>query len=475
MKKLKNAIMRPLKKKYNKIIYKYSIENNEKGRSALIENKKLKNKFIIKYFLIIISFLFTLFLSFILIKALNFRYKKYADDEVEYEGKEEEEDEDDNYKPDNKSIYFEEKFYSYQEAYNKAKEFIMKNLKGELINNKKVELSNKPNISVVIPCCNCKKYILRAIRSIQNQDLSNFEIIIANDGSKDDTLTYIEELQKEESRIRIISNKINKGTLYTRSIATLSANGKYIIPMDSDDMFLDKDVFSVLTNTAYKGNFDIVIYNTIYTDLKPDVYTAEVEPTIFDFNHKPNLVLFQPDLDAYIYRPTDNIENIYPSDVLLHGKLFKTKIYKKALKRLGKEKYSRFMILVEDDLASNIIFNTANSAKFIAKYGYLYINNEGSFSKRKQEQTQEVRNYLYLLDPLIDFSLDLPRNKKVLVNFIIFLFQKEYLKVLLDFEYDNKVFNSCLDRILNCKYISDELKDEIRIRGKKLGFIKYKF
>ena len=475
MKKLKNAIMKPLKNKYNRIIYKYSIENNEKGRSALIENKKLKNKFIIKYFLIIISFLFTLFLSFILIKALNFRYKKYADDEVEYEGKEEEEDEDDNYKPDNKSIYFEEKFYSYQEAYNKAKDFINDNLKGLLINTQKVELSKKPNVSVVIPCCNCKKYILRAIRSIQNQDLSNFEIIIANDGSKDDTLTYLQELQKEESRIRIISNKINKGTLYTRSIATLSANGKYIIPMDSDDMFLDKDVFSVLINTAYKGNFDIVIYNTIYTDLKPDVYTAEVEPTIFDFNHQPNLVLFQPDLDSYIYRPTDNIEYIYQNDVLLHGKLFKTKIYKKALKRLGKEKYSRFMINAEDDLANIIIFNTAKSAKFIGKYGYLYINNDGSFSKRQKDETQNTRTLLYVLDTLIDFSLDLTKNKKVLVHFIIFLFQREYLKGVVNNEYDYKILISCIDRILNCKYISDELKNEIRIRGKNLRFIKYKF
>ena len=473
MKKIKNVMMNPERNKYNKINHNNSKDNLENGSNSLIDFKELNKKPIIKYILIIMSFLFILIVSSIIIKSNYFRYKKYAEKKDDVE--DEEEDEDDNYKPDNKSIYFEEKFYSYQEAYNKAKEFIMKNLKGELINNEKVELSKKPNVSVVIPCCNCKKYILRAIRSIQNQDFSNYEIIIANDGSKDGSLSYIQELQKKENRIRIISNKINKGTLYTRSIATLSAKGKYILPMDSDDMFLDKDVFSVLTNIAYKGNFDIVIYNTVYTDLKPDVYNTDVEPTFFDRSHKPNLVLFQPDLGYYNIAPSNNIDEIHLNDELLHGKFIKTKIYKKALKRLGKEKYSRFMILVEDDLASNIIFNTAKSAKFVAKYGYLYINNEGSFSKHKQDQTQDVRNYLYLLDPLIDFSLDLPRNKKVLVNFIIFLFQKEYLKVLLDFEYDNKLFNSCLDRILNCKYISDELKDEIRIRGKKLGFIKYKF
>ena len=245
--------------------------------------------------------------------------------------------------------------------------------------------------------------------------------------------------------------------------------------MDSDDMFMDKDVFSVVTNIANKGKFDIVIFNSVYTDLKPDVFSTDVEPTFFDRNHKPNLVLFQPDLGYYNIAPDENLGQIHLNDEFLHGKLIRTKVYKKALKRFGKERYSRFLILAEDDIACNIIFNTAKSAKFIAKYGYIYINNDGSFSKRQQSNAQDVRNYLYILDPLIDFSLDFPKNKKVLVNFIIFLFQKEYLKDLLNYEYDSKLFNSCLDRILNCKYISDELKNEVRIRGKKLSFIKYNF
>ena len=465
-------IMRNIKKsKYNTINYNNSLNNLENGDNTLLR-KKLETKFISKYILIIISFLLILILSSIIIKSNYFRYKKYIINKEEIE---EEDDEDDNYKPDNKSIYFEEKFYSYQEAYNKAKDFINDNLNGVLINTEKVKLSQNPNITVIIPCCNCKKYILRAIRSIQNQDFSNYEIIISNDGSKDGSLEYIQQLQKEEERIRIISNKENKGTLYTRSIATLSAKGKYIFPMDSDDMFMDKDVFSVVTNIANKGKFDIVIFNSVYTDLKPDVFSTDVEPTFFDRNHKPNLVLFQPDLGYYNIAPDENLGQIHLNDEFLHGKLIRTKVYKKALKRFGKERYSRFLILAEDDIACNIIFNTAKSAKFIAKYGYIYINNDGSFSKRQQSNAQDVRNYLYILDPLIDFSLDFPKNKKVLVNFIIFLFQKEYLKDLLNYEYDSKLFNSCLDRILNCKYISDELKNEVRIRGKKLSFIKYNF
>ena len=457
--------------KYNKFDNNTSIEDFRKGRNTLLETKKSEKKFITKYIIIFFPFLFILILSSIIINSSYFTNEKYTDNNYVIE----EEDEDDNYKPDNKSIYYQEKFYYFQEAYNKAKDFVNNNMNGVLINSEKVKLPLNPNVSVVIPCYNCKKYILRAIRSIQNQDFSNYEIIIANDGSKDGSLEYIQQLQKEEERIRIISNKENKGTLYTRSIATLSAKGKYMFPMDSDDMFLDKDVFSVITNIAYKGNFDIVIFNSVYTNLKPNAYTTEVEPTYFDRNHQPNLVLFQPDLGYYNIAPSENLGEVYFNDELLHGKLIKTKVYKKALIRLGKERYSRFMVGREDVLGCNIIFNTAKSAKFVDKYGYIYVNNVGSTSKIQESNTQDVRNYLYLLDQLIDFTLDIPKNKKVLVNFIIFIFQNKYLKDLLDFENDNKLFNSCLDRIFNCKYISDELKKEVRKRGKKLSFIQYKF
>ena len=157
------------------------------------------------------------------------------------------------------------------------------------------------------------------------------------------------------------------GLLYTRSIGTLSAKGKYIFPLDSDDMILDEDVLSVLTKIAYKGNFDIIIFNSIYTDLKPDVNTTKIGATIYESSHKPNRVMFQPDLGIYIYNAKDKIDDLDINDFLIHGKFIKTKIYQKALNKLGMERYSRFIISGEDDISCNIIFNTAQSAKIIAK------------------------------------------------------------------------------------------------------------
>ena len=108
------------------------------------------------------------------------------------------------------------------------------------------------------------------------------------------------------------------------------------------------------------------------------------------------------------------------------------------------------MLHGEDDLANTIIFHTAKSAKYVPKYGYLYINNNSNSFKNRNDYIKYTEQLLYIFDAFIDFSLDLPRNKKVLVNFIIFLLKNRYLKDLINSsEYDNKLIISCLDRILN--------------------------
>ena len=103
-------------------------------------------------------------------------------------------------------------------------------IKGILINDKNnFILSENPKISAIIPVYNSKNFISRAIKSIQNQNILNIEIILVNDFSTDDTLSEIEKIQKEDPRIKIINNKKNMGILYSRSIGALSAKGnKYL-------------------------------------------------------------------------------------------------------------------------------------------------------------------------------------------------------------------------------------------------------
>ena len=85
---------------------------------------------------------------------------------------------------------------------------------------------------------NIERFINRTILSVQNQNFDNFEIILINDFSTDNSFNIVKELSQKDKRIKIINNIIKKGSLYSRCIGTLISKGKYIFPLDSDDLYL---------------------------------------------------------------------------------------------------------------------------------------------------------------------------------------------------------------------------------------------
>ncbi len=129
-------------------------------------------------------------------------------------------------------------------------------------------------------------------------------------------------------------------------------------------------------------------------------------------------MLFQPELGYYPIIPKSSFPGWRSNEVVIFAKLIKSLIYKNALNKLGKDRFSRYMVLGEDDIANIIIFNTANIAKFINLYGYLHINRVGSVfnTKKNKNIDQKLINFLYILDVLIVFSKDLVKNKLILCN-----------------------------------------------------------
>ncbi len=374
--------------------------------------------------------------------------------------------------PKKEDIYKIEIFDSKNEAFEKAKDFLNKCKNGILLHEKPFVASEKPKLSVVIPLYNCKHFISSSIRSIQNQNISDLEIILVNDNSTDNTLSFVEKMQKEDPRIKIINNQKNMGILYSRSIGALSAKGKYIFPLDNDDMILDKDVFDTILNISQKGNFDIVEFKGIQV-ISP-INIRRIHDTYFS-NHKLNLVMFQPELGNYPFILSNKTGNYGYRDVYLWVKCIKTKIYQKALNKLGVERYSRFMLIHEDIVASCILFNTAKSYKFIGKYGVYHVRRGGSASfKRFGKKEMNIFN-LYVLDAAIDFTQETKENKLLLVYLIIYLINQPDIKESLNNDYNKNLFISCFNRILESKYISIENKNLIKDKVKKLDFLNYQF
>ncbi len=93
-----------------------------------------------------------------------------------------------------------------------------------------------PTITCIMPAYNAEKYVKEAIESILNQTYNDFEFIIIDDGSKDDTPNIIEEYANKDERIVYLANEENKGISYTRNRGLATAKGKYIAIMDADDV-----------------------------------------------------------------------------------------------------------------------------------------------------------------------------------------------------------------------------------------------
>lgn len=96
--------------------------------------------------------------------------------------------------------------------------------------------TQNPQVSVVIPAYNTERYIGRTLNSLARQTFNNFEIIVIDDNSTDNTVTVVKEHQARDIRIILISNDRNFGPCISRNRGMALARGKYIAILDSDDL-----------------------------------------------------------------------------------------------------------------------------------------------------------------------------------------------------------------------------------------------
>ena len=103
------------------------------------------------------------------------------------------------------------------------------------------------NISVLLPVFNCGLYIKKAIQSIINNSFENYEIIVVNDGSTDNTLEQIGKFK--DPRIKIY-NKENSGLIETLNYGLKKCNYQIVMRMDGDDLIHPKKIENQSENTV---------------------------------------------------------------------------------------------------------------------------------------------------------------------------------------------------------------------------------
>ena len=121
-------------------------------------------------------------------------------------------------------------------------------------------------VSVITPSYNCARFIEETIRSVQAQTWQNWEMIIVDDCSTDNSVEVIQNLAKTDTRIRLIEHQWNGGPAVARNIAIEHASGRYIALLDSDDLWLPEKLEKQIA--LFKSNDAALIVYSSYQKIE---------------------------------------------------------------------------------------------------------------------------------------------------------------------------------------------------------------
>ena len=279
-----------------------------------------------------------------------------------------------------------------------------------------------PNISVIIPLYNCQNSIEKSILSIQIQNFKNYEIILINDYSNDNTSNIVNKIKEKDSRIRIINNKKNMGILYSRSIGTLNAKGKYVFCLDNDDLFFDENLFGKIFEISESKDYDIVEFKSFYVKkLCSQIKLSEIKDSPFN-DHPENYSLIQPELGLF---PISRKNKFFANDHHLWGKSIKTKLYQNAINKLTKKNYSIYNCWTEDVSIIFIIFNIAQTFLFVGIYGIIHLDYKQSTS-HTLHYSKKLMAELFLLNIIIEFIKNIELNKRLILQKLEQIIKSKY-------------------------------------------------
>lgn len=133
--------------------------------------------------------------------------------------------------------------------------------------------------SIIMCAYNVEEYIKRAIESVYKQDYKNYELIIVNDGSTDETLKKVRQAKKEYkiSNMFIINNRKNIGLGGARNIGAKKAKGEYILYLDSDDTLYEDSTLDKINEVTIKESPDIIYMGVQYVGGSNKAYIPNAE------------------------------------------------------------------------------------------------------------------------------------------------------------------------------------------------------
>ena len=316
-----------------------------------------------------------------------------------------------------------------EQEYKDSQEFINMIKGGFLYENDKIFYpSYNPRITIVLPVHNGENFVKETLLSIQNQDFKDVEIIIIDDQSTDKSVNVIKEIMKTEPRISLYQNKKNKGILYTKTKGVSLAKGEYVMIIDDDDKYLQRETFTMLYSEAKKYNLDILGFKTLLTtsalDKEEFKKTKNADTKIIHQNELSNFVF-----SLEKYGITDKNINIKVNQFI------KTDLFKRVIEEIDIKYLNEKINYYDDFLLFFFLTRNAKSFKHLNRIFYLKekitFGDNPKINYRKREKLKDFFNlscfaYLNIIEILFNKTKNTFEDKKIVFS----LFENLYLNNL---------------------------------------------
>ena len=346
------------------------------------------------------------------------------------------------------------KYYNLNEDLGEYENISMsKNIKKEIIFVKDIY-----EITILI-YCNESKYLFKTIKSILKQKFIFFEIIIIFDKGRENELIEIQKFIKDYKMIALISNRIQKGLIYSISLGILKAKGNYILCLQSTYIIFKENILYELYYKIIKNNLNILEFDYI---------------TQNDIMHKGGLNIY----NYKHIKTTINLESIKYNKLykdlgqeneneILFNKLIKTKFFKFIINKYNLNKYREIIYNYFHNIFLFCLFNNNTKIQHFNIIGIKQYTNQWQnlkIIKMSNDAKQKINDSIFYINFLFEQTNDTFESKKYALNEFYNILSTIYNKF-------NKLTNDSMklmEKFQKSKYINISDKIDLNFYYKSL-------
>lgn len=227
--------------------------------------------------------------------------------------------------------------------------------------------------SIIVPIYQVEKYLRQCIDSILSQNFSDFELILIDDGSRDNSPLICDEYSKSDKRVRVV-HKHNEGLVKARQTGASVAKGEYIVNVDGDD-FIQNNYLASIYDIIEKNNPDIVCIGwTAFDEISTHIVFNSVNPGFYSDKQINRII------NGFLYDETEKGVNNGTIGVSIWSKIVRKELYVDAQMKVD-PKISKG----EDSLFILNLLPMVKSAYVMNYSGYYYRLNESSMMHKIKE------------------------------------------------------------------------------------------